>query len=189
MLKTTGIMLLTGSYIIMIMVMIILPFIIPDHSIAANTVDELGAQYAPYAWIFNLTIICLATGAVITGWSYYEGYAFHRSILAISGISLVFSALLNHAPSDTQISYNVIESGLHEYFSCSAVLSFTILSIATGFIQERQNNKLLASISGLSATILLIMTSESDHMAGIWSRLLLIIAFGWLISSFNTNEI
>lgn len=189
MLKTTGIMLLSGSYIIMILVMFILPFSIPDHSIAADPVDELGAQSAPYAWMVNLITICLATGAIITGWSYFKGYAFHRSILVISGVSLALSAILNHAPSDTQISNNVIESGLHEYFSCSAVFSFTILSIATGFILERQHNKLLASISGLSATILLIMTSESDHMAGIWSRLLLIIVFGWLIHCFKTNEI
>ena len=187
--KKPGIILLTGSYILMILVMFLLPFSIPDYSIVSNTPGDMGAQSSPNAWIVNLTFICLATGAMITGWSYFEGYAFHRSILVISGISLVLSALLNHAPLDNQISYNVTESGLHEYFSCSAVFSFTMLSIATGFILEKQFNKLLASISGLSATVLLIMTSESDHMAGVWSRLMIIISVGWMIYCFGTNEI
>jgi hypothetical membrane protein len=186
--KKPKILLLAGAYTLMLLVMFILPFGIPDYSIVMNTLDDLGAQAAPYAWIVNFTFISLAIGSLVAGWSYFEGYAFHRSMLVLSGISQVLAALFNQAPLDPHISYNIAESGLHEYFSCSAVFSFSILSIATAFILERQYNKLLAASSGLSVIILLILTSESDHMAGIWNRLLLITAFGWMIYCFKTTE-
>lgn len=186
--RESRILLLTGAYLLMLLVMFILPFRMPGYSIVINTVDDLGAQAAPYAWMMNFTFIFLAAASLVAGWPYFEGHIFHRSILVFSVISLVLSAVLNHAPLDPHISNNVTESGLHEYFSCSAVFSFAILCIATCIILERRLNKLLAAGSGLSAIILLILTAESNHLAGIWSRLLLIIAFGWMIYCFKINE-
>ena len=186
--RKSGIMLLTGAYILMLLVMFILPFSIPDYSIVMNTADDLGAQAAPYAWIMNFTFIFLAIASLIAGWPFFVGHAFHRSILVFSVISLMLSAIFNNAPLDPHISYNLTESGLHEYFSCSAVFSFAILCLSTGFILEREYNKLLAAISGLSAIILLILTAESNNLAGIWNRFLLIISFGWMIYCFKTTE-
>ena len=68
------------------------------------------------------------------------------------------------------------------------MFAFSILSIATSLIQERQYNKLIAGAAGISAMILLVLTTESEHFAGIWNRLLLTISFGWMIYCFNTIE-
>jgi hypothetical membrane protein len=187
--KKSGLFLLAGAYLLMLLEMIILPFFsVPEYFSAMNTMEDLGSQSAPHAWIMNFTFISLAIGSAIAGWSFYEGHVFHRSILVFSGISRVLAALFNHAPLNPLISYNITEAGLHQYFSCTAVFAFVILSLATSLILEREFNKLLAGVAGLSAMILLVLTSESDHLAGIWNRLLLVISFGWMIYCFKTTE-
>jgi len=177
------------AYLIMLPAMFILPlFTIPEYSIIGNTLSDLGAQATPYAWIMNTIFLLLATGSVIAGWTYFDGLILHRIILILFGISLTLSAVFNHPPVDPDIKYNLREAGLHAYFVCTAVFSFTILTLATSFIMERQHERLLAIVTGLSAIILSVLTSELDHLAGIWDRLLFMISFGWMIYNFKTRE-
>jgi hypothetical protein len=169
--------------------MFILPiFSFPEYSIKVNTMYDLGAQSAPHAWIMKFTFIFLAAGSVLTGWSHYESFLFHRIVLVLFGISLTLSAIMNHTPANGDIPYDMTEAGLHEYFACAAKFSFIILSISSGFIRERQSDRILAVAVGLSAIILSVLTSESVHLSGIWHRLLIIISSGWMLYNFNTTE-
>lgn len=180
---------LAAAFVLILLLMFVLPlFSVPDYSFIRNTICELGAQYSPYAWIMNFTFVFLAIGSVIAGWAYYEGFTLHRIVLVLFGIFLTLMAFFNHAPIDPYIRNNITEAGLHAYFACTAVFSFTILSIATSFIMERPHKRLLAIAAGVSVILLSVLTSESDQLAGVWQRLIFIISFGWMIYNFRTRE-
>ncbi len=179
----------TAAYLIMLLAIFILPFFsVPEYSIIRNTICELGAQFSPYAWIMNFTFVLLATVIVIAGWNYYESFTLHRILLVILGISLVLTGYFNHAPVNPDTEYNITEAGLHSYFACTTVISFIILSIATGFIMDRQYERILAIAAGLSAIVLSVLTSESDRLAGIWGRLLFMISSAWMIYNLRSRE-
>jgi len=180
---------LAGTYIIMLLVIFILPFFsVPGYSIIKNTTSQLGAQFAPNAWIMNVTFVSLGVSSIIAGWRFLDGFMFHRIFLLLFGISLVLTAFFNHAPLDPDIQYNLTEDGWHSYFAYSAGLSFTIFAISTGFILEDRIDRGLALGTGIIATILSILMSEVDQLTGIWQRLIFIICFGWMIYSFAMAE-
>ncbi len=186
--KITGIMILETGCALLIPAMFILPlFSVPEYSITRNTLGELGAQSAPGAWIMNSVFILLGLGSVIAGWSFFDGFVLHRIILVLFGISLTLTAFFNHAPVDPDIQYNIREAGWNAYFTCTAGLSFIILSIGTSFIQERQSDRQLAICAGISAIILSILMSEADKSAGVWQRFLYLISFGWMICTFKAR--
>ena len=187
--KNRGIIALTVAYILMLLVMFILPlFNLPGYSIIRNTLSELGAQFTPEAWIMNSVFVSLALGSVIAGWGYFEGFGLHRIVLLLFCISLTLTAFFNHAPVNPDIQYNVREAGWHAYFACTAGLSFIILSIATSFILEKQQDRLMAKAAGISSIFFTVMMSEADLLAGIWQRFMFIISFGWMIYTFKTRE-
>lgn len=187
--KNSRIMVLTATYILTLLVMVILPsFSVPEYSIIRNTISELGAQFSPYSWIMNSVFVSLALGSLIAGWGYFEGFVLHRIVLLLFCTSLTLTAFFNHAPVNPDIQYNVREAGWHAYFACTAGLSFIILSIATSFILERQQDRVLSIAAGISALFLSVLMSEADLLAGIWQRLMFIISFGWMIYNFKTKE-
>jgi hypothetical membrane protein len=180
---------LAAAYSLMLLVMFLLPFFsTSEYSITSNTLDELGAQNTANAWVMNITFIILGISSVISGWASFEGFTLHRILLVLFGISLSLIAFFRHAPLNPDIPYNITETGIHAYFACTALISFIVLSIATGFIMDRQHQRLLAVTAGLSAILLSVLTSESDHLAGVWQRLLFIISAGWMIYNFKTRE-
>jgi hypothetical membrane protein len=188
--SSLGIKLLTATYILVLPGMFILPFFnSPGYSIIGNTLSELGAQSAPHAWIMNFMFISLAFGSVIAGWRYFEGFIFHRIVLVLFGVSLTLMAFFNHAPIRPDIQYSITEEGWHAYFSCSAGLSFVILSIATGFILDKQQDRLIALAAGTAVLLLSVLMSEAEWSAGIWQRLMFILSFGWMIYNFKTGEL
>lgn len=172
--------------ILLLIIMFILPiFYKGDYSILRNSISELGAQFTPYAWITNLTLIITGIYSVIAGWSYFKNLTFHRIMLVISGVSLTLAAFFNHAPADPGLQYNMNEDGWHSYFLCTAGLSFVILTIATAINLERLSDKIISVVSGISVTILSILMSEAEQCAGIWQRLLFIISFSWIVYTFK----
>jgi len=182
-------MLLEGAYILLLLAMFILPlFKAPEISITRNTLSELGAQFSPYSWIMNAIFAALALSAVISGWGCYEGFVFLRIILVLFGISLVLSAIFNQAPVNPEIRYNIREDGLHLYFACTTWITFIILTFSTALILEKQADRLLAVITGISAVLLSLLTTEADHTAGVWQRLLFVISFGWMIYTYKTID-
>lgn len=187
--RNLGIIVLTGAYILMLPAMFIIPLFNGSvYSIIENTLSESGAQSQSYTWIMDFIFAALATGSVLAGWSYFEGYVAHRIVLVIFGVSLLLMALFNHAPVSSDIWYNIREAGWHSYFGVTAIISFLILSIATSFILGNQRDRVLAVAAGLSSIFLSILMSEADHSAGVWQRLMLIISFGWMIYNFRTRE-
>jgi hypothetical membrane protein len=183
------IMVLTAAYILMLLTMFILPFFsVAEYSIIRDTLSELGSQAAPNAWIMNLIFVSLAIGSVIAGWGYFSCHTFQRIILLLFGISVTLMAVFNHAPVDTETLYDIMEDGWHSYFACTALFSFTILSITTGFILEKPLDRQVAMAAGISAIFLAVMMFEADQLAGVWQRLIFIISFGWMICNFKTRE-
>lgn len=184
----TEILILAAVAGLMLLLIFVLPlFSFPGYSVARNSILELGAQFSPNAWIINVAIALFSAASVIAGWKYFEGFILHRIMLVLFGISLMLLAVFNHAPVNTAIRYNITESGLNSYFAASAVLSFTTLTIATGFILERQRERMMAVVSGVMVLILSILSSESVQLAGIWQRLMFITASAWMIINFNSR--
>jgi hypothetical membrane protein len=187
--KIKGIMVLEAACILMLLAMFILPlFSVPEYSLIRNTLSELAAQSAPYAWVMNIIFVSLALGSVIAGWEFFEGFVLHRFILVLFGISLTLMAFFNHAPVNPDIQYNIREAGWHAYFACTTGLSFIILSIATSFILEKQHERQLAISTGISVIFLSVLISEADQAAGVWQRIMYLIYFGWMICSFKTRK-
>jgi len=187
--RNKEIIVLEGAYILMLMVIFILPFFsVLEYSIIKNTTSQLGAQFAPNAWIMNVTFVSLGLSSIIAGWRFLDGLVFHRILLLIFGISLVLTAFFNHAPVNPDIQYNLMEDGWHSYFAYSTGLSFTIFAIATTFILENRTDRAMAALTGTAATILSILMSEASQFTGIWQRLIFIICFGWMICTFARAE-
>jgi hypothetical membrane protein len=58
------IMVLAAAFILMLLTMFILPlFSVTEYSLIRNTLSDLGAQSAPYAWIMNSVFVSLAAGS------------------------------------------------------------------------------------------------------------------------------
>jgi len=187
--KRRKIILLTGAYILMLLAMFILPLLmVPDHSMIRNTLSDLGAQYSAGAWIMNSIFVALAFSSVLSGWECFEGFVFHRIILILFGVSLILSAFYNHAPVNPEIHYNIREDGWHLYFACTTWITFILLAFSTSLMLEKQTDRLLALITGISAVLLSLLASEADRTAGIWQRLLFIISFGWMIYTYKTMD-
>jgi hypothetical membrane protein len=184
------ILILVAAYALLILVMFILPcYSAPEYSIISNTLSQLGAQNTQNAWIMNFTFVFLGIGSIIAGWRYFEGFAFQRLFLILFGISLTLAAFFNHAPVNTFIQYEISEDGWHSYFIFTNGLTFIILTISSTFIPEKQSDKLLAIVTGVSVLFLSVLMSKAPQTAGVWQRLSFIISFGWMIYSFKTREL
>jgi len=188
--KNKEILILEAAYCLLLLVMFILPvYSTSEYSIIRNTLSQLGAQNTPNAWIMNFTFMSLGIGSIITGWRYFEGFAFQRLFLILFGISLTLTAFFNHAPVNNLIQYKIQEDGWHSYFIFTAVLTFVILTFSTAFILEKQSDRLLTAAAGVSVIFLSILISEVPNAAGVWQRLLFIISFGWMIYSFKSRDL
>ncbi len=173
----------------MLLAMFILPlFLGPDHSIIRNTISELGAQNSAGAWIINSILVALALSSVISVWGCFKGSVFIRVIIILFAVSIVLSALFNHAPVNPEIPYNISEDGWHKYFSCITWIAFVILAFSTALTLKKQAARSLALFAGISAVLLSLLSSEAEQTAGIWQRLLFIISFGWLIYTLKTTD-
>jgi hypothetical membrane protein len=187
--KNKEILMLVAAYCMLLLVMVILPvYSAPGYSIIVNTLSQLGAQNTPNAWIMNFTFVFLGIGSVISGWRYFEGFAFQRLFLILFGTSLILAAFFNHAPVNTLIQYNILEDGWHSYFIFTNGLTFIILTVSATFIIEKQTDRRLAAGAGVSVIILSILMSEVAQAAGVWQRLFFIISFGWMVYCFSTRE-
>ncbi|MBG0859656.1 MAG: DUF998 domain-containing protein [Bacteroidales bacterium] len=187
--KNPAKILLTGTYILMLSSMFILPFFSkPKLSVINNTLSELGAQSSPVSWIMNSTFALLAMSSVISGWGCFKGFIFHRTILMFFGISLLLSAIFNSISQVSHISYNIGENGWHTYFSCLSWINFIILTFSTALILKEEPDRFLAGAAGISSILLLLIVSEAVNTAGIWQRLQFIISFGWMINAFDIHN-
>ena len=100
-------------------------------------------------------------------------------------VSLSLSAIFNHVPAAADTNHNTSEAGWQLYFSSTAWLNFIILAFSTASVLENQRFRYLAILTGLLAILLMLLVTEAPETAGIWERLLFIISFGWMISTFR----
>ena len=185
--SSTGIIFLIAASIILFPAMFILPFINdPAHSLIRNTLSQLGAQSSRCSWIMNSIILLLSIGSLISGWECFKGFSFHRFILVLFAVSLALSAIFNHAPETPDTNHDISVAGWQLYFSSTAWLNFIILAFSTASVLENQRFRYLAIFTGLLAILLMLLITEAPETAGIWERLLYIIGFGWMISTFRT---
>jgi hypothetical membrane protein len=188
--RNKEISILVAAYGMLLLVMFLLPcYSAPEYSLISNTLSQLGAQNTQNAWIMNFTFVALGIGSIIAGWRYFEGFAFQRLFLILFGISLILAALFNHAPVNTLIQYKISEDGWHSYFIFTSGLTFILLTVSSAFIFEKQEDKLLAIVAGISVLFFSVLMSKASQTAGVWQRLSFIIIFGWMIYSFRTREL
>jgi len=188
--RNKEILILVAAYVLLLLVMFILPsYSAPGYSIISNTLSQLGAQNTPNAWIMNFTFVFLGIGSIISGWRYFEGFAFQRLFLILFGISFTLAAFYNHAPINTITQFKISEDGWHSYFIFITGLTFIILTVSSSFIPEKQADKILAIVAGVSVLFLSVLMSKAIQTAGVWQRLSFIILFGWMIYSFKTRDL
>ena len=176
--------LLPAVYIVMLLVMFILPyFSVYEYSILKNTTSHLGAQGAPYAWVMNLVFVLLGVAAIVDGWRCLSKYWLHKVVLTIFGISLVLTAFFRHAPIAPDVLFNELEDDLHSKFATIVGFSFIFFTIASAFIESTKARRLIAVGSAVISSILSILIFNVPDLAGVWQRMMFIIAFAWLMYS------
>lgn len=166
-------------------VIFILPFYSSElYSIIRNTTSQLGAQHTPNAWIMNLTFILLGLGSIASGWGVLRGYAFHRVVLILFGLSLVLTAFFHHAPIDKSVEFDLQQDWLHSLFASTTGFSFTIFALSVAFIVQKKIDGIIAAGAGILATALSMLMFNLPDWMGIWQRFIFILCFGWLIYLF-----
>lgn len=174
------------AYLLMIPVIFVLPFYsLESYSILNNTTSHLAAQNTPNAWIMNFVFILLGVATIIEGWKLLNKYWFHKSILTVLGLSLIFTAIFQHAPIELNIPFNIREDELHSLFATICGWSFVTFAVSTAFIEITILRKVLAIAAAAIALILsILMFSVTDYM-GVWQRMIFIFSFAWLIIFFE----
>lgn len=175
------------SYVILILVMFVLPFFSEEnYSILRNTTSQLGAQKTTNAWIMNITFAMMGLASIYAGWQHYQVYWFHKIMLLLFGLSLVFAGIFSHAPLDKDLVFSIREDEIHSIFASLTGFGFTVLAISTAFIKRDKSQMILPIAIGLLATLLSLMMFSIEAYAGIWQRLIFICSFGWMIYEFKS---
>jgi len=173
---------LPGVYILMLLVMFILPFFsVDEYSMVENTTSHLGAQGAPYAWVMNVVFALLGIATIIDGWVRLSNYWLHKVVLTVFGISLVLTAIFQHAPIVPDIEFNVLEDDLHSKFATITGFSFTFFTISAAFIESTKRRKVIAVGMAIIAIFLSMLIFNVATLAGVWQRTMFIIMFAWLM--------
>jgi hypothetical protein len=174
----------------MIPVIFILPFYsLESYSILKNTTSHLAAQNTPNAWIMNLVFILLGVATLIEGWAHLKSLWFHKILITIFGLSLIFTAVFQHAPIEQNIPFNIRDDELHSLFASICGWSFVTFAISCSFIEITFMRKALAIVAGVTALVLsILMFNITDYM-GIWQRMIFMFSFAWSIFFFEGRKI
>ncbi len=101
-----------------------------------HTTSQLGAQMTPNAWVMNTVFFLLGAACIIESWFYLKKYWFQKILLTIFGLSLIFTAIYQHAPVNLDLAYDLREDQLHSFFASVVGFSFTIFVIKCLKVQE-----------------------------------------------------
>ena len=170
------------SFLLLLTVMLALPFYSVDtYSIIRNTTSHLGAQNAVNAWIMNAAFVLVGISCVLEAWLHLQKFWFHKILLSIFGLALVFTGIFRHAPIIEGVIFNPAEDKLHSIFATIVGFSFTIYAVSCAFIEKAIKHRVIDIIVGLAATILSMLMFFLPDYSGIWQRAMFIISFTWLI--------
>ena len=150
-----------------------------------HTTSQLGAQMTPNAWVMNTVFFLLGAACIIESWFYLKKYWFQKILLTIFGLSLIFTAIYQHAPVNLDLAYNLREDQLHSFFASVVGFSFTIFAFSAVFIERKPARRIIALLAAASAIIFSILIFNVSDYAGIWQRLMFLLSFGWLICFFE----
>jgi hypothetical membrane protein len=169
------------SMIILIIVMFVLPFFsVESYSLITNTTSHLGAQYAPHAWMMNITFILIGMSCVIESLRYLKTYWVHQILLIIFGLGLVLTGIFQHAPIVEGISYDVFHDQMHSIFASIVGFSFVLLAFSASFIELKRSNALMDALVAIMATLFSIIMATNPNIVGIIQRIMFIMSFSWL---------
>lgn len=173
---------LLWSFLLLLPIMFVLPFYsIDTYSIVKNTTSHLGAQSTTNAWIMNVAFVLVGISCIVEAWLHLGKFWFHKILLTIFGLSLVFTGIFHHAPIIEGVIFNSIEDRLHSIFATIVGFSFTILAISSAFIEKAVKHRIIYIVVGFTATILSMLMLYLPDYSGIWQRAIFIISFTWLI--------
>lgn len=180
---------LIAAYVLMLAVIIILPFFSAgQYNMLRNTTSQLGAQATPNAWIMNITFVALGLSVIAAGWKFLRSYWLHRLILMIFACSLLLVAIYRHAPLDITLDYSHRQHQIHSVFSSLTGFSFTLFAFFMAFIFKHMYDRWVAMLVGVFAVLFTMLMFTIAEFAGIWQRMIFIMAFGWLIYIFNSKR-
>jgi len=184
--KLTDFRYLLYANLLILLVMFVLPFYSVDtYSIIKNTTSHLGAQNAPNAWIMNVTFIIVGISCVLEAWLHFKKFWFHKILLSIFGLGLVFTGIFHHAPIIEGVIFNSSEDKLHSIFASIVGFLFVIYAISSAFIEKAVSHRIIDISVGFIATLLSILMLYFPDYSGIWQRAIFVISFTWLIFMFE----
>jgi len=184
--KRPGISYLLPATVILILVMFILPgYSSPGYSILKNTTSHLGAQNAPNAWIMNLVFLLLGVAVILEAWFHLKPYRVQQFLLGIFGLGLLGVAIFQHGPIIEGISADLFEDMMHSVFATTVGFSFILFAVSTAFIETKRTRRVSALLIAVLAASLSALMFAVPDLAGLWQRIMFILAFGWLIIFFE----
>lgn len=180
---------LSASYILFLIATTILAVLSHyGYSISGSAISEQGAHETLSSWIMNSIMVLLAVTSVVAGWDYYEDFMFHRIILVLFGATVLMAVIFNPALSDSPVRNSSTYTAWYSYFLTTAALSFIILSFSTALILEKKRERVLTVAAAVSTLIISFLLPESERSGGLWQKVIFIIAFGWMVFTFNSKE-
>lgn len=176
-------------FLILLLVMFILPFYsAPGYDLFRHTTSQLGAQNTPNSWVMNITFMGLGSACIYEALNRLKKYRLQQSLLILFGVGLIFSGIYKHAPIDPAVSFSVREDDLHSWASSLVGMSFTAYAFVSIFILKVRRDKILAMTVGVLATLLSFLIFSIPDYAGLFQRVMFILAFTWLLYFFARIE-
>ena len=170
------------AYLSLFLAMFVLPvFSFAGYSILENTTSQLGAQNTPNAWIMNLVFIMVGFASIIEGWIHLKAFWFHKFIITIFGLTLILTALFQTAPIVEGVPFNDYEDKMHTFFANIVGFSFAVFAFSAAFIVRTTWERVLALLVSIMAIGLSVLMFSIDGYAGLFQRMMFMIAFAWLI--------
>lgn len=180
--KLVDVRFLLLAFSLLVIVMFVLPFYSAEsYSILKHTLSELGAQSTPNAWIMNVTFYLVGAACILEAWLHLGNFWFHKIVLSIFGVSLIFVGIFHHAPIAEGVSFDVRQDNLHSIFASIVGFTFIMYAIASAFIEKEGKQRVIDIIVGVTASLLSLLMLLLPDFAGIWQRVMFILAFIWLI--------
>jgi hypothetical protein len=129
----------------------------------------------------NGAFILVGISCILEAWLHLRKFWFHKILLSIFGLSLMFTGIFHHAPIIKGVIFNPLEDKLHSIFATVVGFSFTVFAISSAFIEKAAKHRIIDIAVGFTATILSILMFYLPDYSGIWQRAIFIISFTWLI--------
>lgn len=154
-----------------------------NYQLASNTLSELGAQQAEFAWIARIGFIGFG---VLLAW-HFSGDLVHVKrfwgqavLLLLYGSSVALTGFFSTAPIESGVSFSEPESMLHSMFATMAgvCLSVSVLMAAWRAPTPRERARHVAALVFITGTSVLFATLP--EWQGVTQRLLWIGGLWWL---------